>query len=302
MIVIDQALPAEWPAALELAYQQTPGAARELQVVHALHLLDAAVLDPAGIWLARHNTAIVGVQICMPLHGGSYLFWLPETRGARADKDALVRAALAWCQVRGGKLAQAILPPADADRAAPLVRQGFRRVTQLLYLEHHLNVLPAAPADALVFEPFDAANEPTFRQTLARSYDGTLDCPELNGVRTIDEILAGYRAPGAGKPAGWWLLRAGDEPAGVLILTAMSEDAAWDLSYIGVVPEHRRRGIGRVAVCHALQTAQVGGAVQMLLAVDVRNEPARHLYASLGFTQTELRDVYLHLLAGEENG
>jgi len=302
MIVFDQAQLAEWPAALELAYQRTPHAARQLQVVHALHLIDTGVLDPTGIWVARHKGAIVGVQVCMPLEGSSFLFWLPETRGGSVDQDELVKAAIAWCRAQGGKLAQAILPTADADRVVPLLRQGFRRVTQLLYLDHSLNTLPAAPVSHLVFEPFTADNEGTFRQTLSRSYEGTLDCPELNGVRTIDEILAGYRSTSAGRPAGWWLLRSGGEPAGVLILTEMTEDGAWDLSYIGVVPEQRRRGIARVAVCHALQTAHAAGATQMLLAVDVRNDPARRLYAALGFTQTEMRDVYLYLLAARESG
>ena len=128
--------------------------------------------------------------------------------------------------------------------AAPLVRQGFRCVTQLLYLEHPLSRLPAIPPAAPTFEQIAVENEVTFRQTLALSYEGTLDCPELNGVRTIDEILAGYRAAVTGKLAGWWLLRIQREPAGVLILTELAEDAAWDLSYIGVVPEQRRRGIG----------------------------------------------------------
>jgi ribosomal protein S18 acetylase RimI-like enzyme len=294
MTVIDQARPEERPRALELAYQLTPGEARNLQVIHALQLLDDGVLDPAGIWVARDGTAITGVQICTPLHGASYLFWLPESRGA--DKDALVQAALAWCRAQGGKLAQAIVPPTDAARAAPLVHQGFRRVTQLLYLEHSLSHLPPIPSSALAFEPFAADNEATFRHTVARSYEGTLDCPELNGVRTIDEILAGYRAAVAGKLAGWWLVRIQCEPAGVLILTELAEDAAWDLSYIGVVPEQRRRGIGRAAICHALATAQAAGAARMLLAVDARNAPARRLYAALGFTQTELRDVYLCML------
>ena len=125
---------------------------------------------------------------------------------------------------------------------------------------------------------------------------------QIGAGHSIDEILAGYRSTSAGRPAGWWLLRSGGEPAGVLILTEMTEDGAWDLSYIGVVPEQRRRGIARVAVCHALQTAHAAGATQMLLAVDVRNDPARRLYAALGFTQTEMRDVYLYLLAARESG
>ena len=49
---------------------------------------------------------------------------------------------------------------------------------------------------------------PTFYATLLRCHDDSLDCPELHGVRTPDEVLAGYRdcAP---DPASWWLARRG---------------------------------------------------------------------------------------------
>jgi mycothiol synthase len=299
MTVIDQARPEEWQAALELAYQHMPTAMRHARVVQMLHMLDTGELDPAGIWIARQRHAITGVQICWALHGCSFLFWLPEIRDARADKDALVQAALAWCRAQGGKLAQSIMPPADAGRAEPLLRQGFKRVTQLLYLEHNLQTLPAEATDGLGFAPFDGATEGVFRETLTRTYEGTLDCPELNGVRTIDEILAGYRAARAGRSGFWSLVRMRGAPAGVLILTELLEEGAWDLSYIGVVPEHRRHGVGRAATCHGLRIAHAAGAAQMVIAVDVRNDPARRLYASLGFVEADVRDVYLQVLRDE---
>ena len=289
---IGQAEAGEWRTALEFAYRRAPGEIRSEQVRHALQLIDAGTIDPAGIWVARKGNAITGVQIAVPLGGAAFLFWLPEADDP-AQTDALVEAALHWCRDQGGKLAQAIVAPADAGPAAALLRHGFTRITQLRYLAHDLRNLPREPTTAIRCEPLSDANEALFRQTLERTYEGTLDCPELNGIRTIDEILAGYRSAGHFHPDQWWLIRADEEPAGVVILTELPECTAWDLSYVGVVPEQRRRGIARAAVCRVLTTV-ADSVSELLVAVDERNQPARQLYADLGFRETALRDVCLH--------
>lgn len=296
---IGPARPEEWPAALDMAYGRVEGERRRFQVIHALHLIDEGAIDPAGILVARRQEIICGVQVCVPLGGASFLFWLPATH-PHADppglEDILVQAGLAWCRQRGGKLAHAILSPADADPGAALVRNGFSHITQLLYLGHDLHNLAAAPATAARFEAFSPANEAEFRDALSRSYDGTLDCPELSGVRTVDEILAGYRAGGTFRPDLWWLVRAGNRPAGVVIITEVPEGPTWDLSYVGVVPEARRKGLARAATCRILHAACAAGAAELVLAVDTRNLPARRLYQSLGFAESEVRDVYLHFV------
>jgi ribosomal protein S18 acetylase RimI-like enzyme len=298
VLAIDQARPEEWPAVLDMAYGHVAGERRRFQVIHALHLIDEGAIDPAGILVARWREKICGVQVCVPLGGASFLFWLPATNRADATEsveDSLVQAGLAWCRQQGGKLAQAILPPADAHHGAALLRNGFARLTQLLYLGHDLHDLPAPPATAARFEEFSPANEAAFRDALAQSYDGTFDCPELNGVRTVDEILAGYRAGGIFRPELWWLVRTDSGPAGVVIITEVPEGPAWDLSYVGIVPEARRRGLARAATSCALHAARAAGATELVLAVDVRNAPARALYQSLGFVESEVRDVYLYL-------
>jgi len=74
-------------------------------------------------------------------------------------------------------------------------------------------------------------------------------------------------------------------------VTALPEGPAWDLSYLGVRHEYRRRGVGARAACAALRLAHAAGATQMVLAVDERNAPARRLYESLGFCETAVREV-----------
>src|SRR5262249_26485200 len=70
-----------------------------------------------------------------------------------------------------------------------------------------------------------------FAQVLQRTYEETLDCPEVGGVRTIAEVLEGHRAQGTSGSANWWLARLGGQPAGVLVLADLGGE--WELAYMG---------------------------------------------------------------------
>jgi ribosomal protein S18 acetylase RimI-like enzyme len=299
---IDQARADEWVPALHLAYRHLPDEERRVRVIHAVHLIDAGELDPRGVLVARAGGTVAGVQVCVPLGGSTCLFWPPETRPEHAATglaDRLVQAGLTLARGLGCKLAQTLLPPAEADRAAALVRHDFLHVTRLLYLHHDLADPP--PTDAtpgLRFETYAPANEAAFREALGRTYVGTLDCPELSGIRTVDEILAGYRATPPYRPELWRLARADNVPAGLVIVTELPETGGWELSYLGVVPEFRRRGVGRGLVAHVVVAAREGAAGQLLVTVDERNAPARRLYAAAGFRPGEAREVYLRRLDG----
>jgi ribosomal protein S18 acetylase RimI-like enzyme len=187
-----------------------------------------------------------------------------------------------------------LLPPAETPLAEPLLHTGFRQVTELLALRHDLHDLPTATAPSLRYERYDRADPLLFAQTLLQTYEGTLDCPELTGVRTIEEILAGHRAAGKVRPELWWLVWAEDRPIGVLLLTDLPHGLDWDLAYLGIIPAARGRGLGRTLALEALHTARRNAVLHLILAVDARNAPALRLYQSLGFSIVEKRVVYLY--------
>jgi ribosomal protein S18 acetylase RimI-like enzyme len=193
-------------------------------------------------------------------------------------------------------LGQCLLSESEAALAAPLERNGFAHVTALWYLQHDLS-LPAgilAARERLRYFPYNQLADPSeFHDTLLRSYEGTRDCPEISGVRTIDEIIVGHRAQGKHDPGRWWLALAGSRPAGVLLLNEVPEWAAWDVAYVGVVPAERGRGFGRELMHKALVEARADGAARLTLSVDARNEPAWRLYTDLGFAAHDRREVYL---------
>ena len=63
----------------------------------------------------------------------------------------------------------------------------------------------------------------------------------MNGVRSIDDVLQGYRATGHFDPERWFIVRHQGEEIGCLILTDYPEHATWELIYMGLLPA---RGAG----------------------------------------------------------
>jgi ribosomal protein S18 acetylase RimI-like enzyme len=296
-VAVEPARLEERAPAFRLIFQHLTANEREQRVATALHLVERGELDPAGLLVARQG-GVVGAMLCQVLPGASGLVWPPQTvlaAGQREWEDLLVRRAVEWMRRQGAKLGQALMSLREAPLAAPLVRNGFAHITRLSYLRRLLSpsdrLLPVARR--LTCQSYDCCDQALFHRTLLRTYEDTLDCPEISDVRDLDEVIAGHRAQGKHDPALWWLARDGDRPIGVLLLTEMPEWEAWDVSYVGVVPEARRCGLGRELMIHALTEAQAAGVSQMTLSVDDRNRPAWHLYRSLGFEPYDQREVYL---------
>jgi GNAT superfamily N-acetyltransferase len=292
MLQIESLQPTDWHAAFEVALAPLPPGERAQRIQQCIHFLETGVLDPNGIWVARDGGRILAAQICVPLAGSACLFWLPG-----ADDDcaaAVVQAGLDWCRSRGCKLAQALAQPEEMARTPPLLRCGFRATTRLQQWRRNFIDLPRYPPPTLRFERYRPALDADLAATLERSYDGTLDCPELDGVRTMDEIIAGHRGQGKFHPDFWWLAYDGAMPIGVALFVEMPDATTWELAYLGIVPEQRRRGLARALLIHALHALSAQPATAVALSVDARNGPAQRLYQSLGFVETETSEVFLY--------
>ena len=298
MHIVEPARPGEREAALQMVFAHLGCEESARRVSNALQLVTAGHLDPEGIHIARQDGELTGAIVGLSLVGGGGLLWLPGVRQGPQQticEDVLVQSICTWLQTRGAKVIQAILSPAELSRADSLLSNHFQHVTQLLYLRHDLVNIPGSPDNPeLAFQSYSPANDQAFRDTLSQTHEQTLDCPELNGVRSIDEIIEGHKAQGDFDPHRWWLIHANGKAAGIMMLTRVSETTSWDISYLGVIPSARGVGIGRVAVARAIQEAQLFGADQLTVAVDVRNTPARQLYQRLGFEPAATREVFLY--------
>ena len=153
--------------------------------------------------------------------------------------------------------------------------------------------MPRPVAAPLHFEAYSSENAPIFEATLKNTYTESLDAPELNGVRSIPQILESHRQEGRDRPDLWWLVRHKDQPVGVVLLTQFVDGLHWNLSYMGLIPEVRGQGWGYALGFRAIATAHAEGALELWNSVDERNLPARKLYAKLGFEEHERQQVLL---------
>jgi hypothetical protein len=165
-----------------------------------------------------------GAMIAQELPGALGVAWPPRAETPEAE-DALVRAACDWLKARGMKVCQAFSRADELPDVAALERNGFRHVTQLATMKCYPSSrlpVPLTAAFPLSFTPAATATpSDEFRATLLATHEGTRDCPELNGSRTADELLAEFLDP---PPLAKWYLASNSEgPVGVLLLTPAVE-------------------------------------------------------------------------------
>jgi GNAT superfamily N-acetyltransferase len=294
---------ADRPAALALLYRNASKPLRNRLVADALGEAEAGAVDLSGLWIARRRGLVVGSLLTQALAGRAAAVWAPEVdlpwgRGAVAEQ--LLKAALNDLQDRGFRVAQALLDrSAPARAAADLERGGLRRITSLTYLGRPTSPPLAIPPTVPSWEwtPYDPESVVEFREVLQATYAGSLDMPELSGVRTLDDVLAGHRAAGRFVADRWRLGRLADEPsaAAIVLLSEFTDRPAWEVAYLGLTPSARGRGLGRAALAAALDLARPH-VPRLELAVDDRNHPAGRLYRACGFLPFDRRVVHLATL------
>jgi ribosomal protein S18 acetylase RimI-like enzyme len=291
------ALCAEYVAALELLFQHLTPAERAERLAAALPLLEHAEAQHLKLLVRRDCGRVGGAMLLQALPGGMGVVWPPAVDPGLPDRaqreDELVAEAIAWLRAAGASMAQSLLATDELTLAEPLARNGFAHPTRLWYLRHNLELtgeLLFIP-HRISFESYVQCNRESFHQTLLRSYMQTLDFPELDGRRSLDDVLQSLQASHFDAEC-WWLAGDSAGPIGVVV-TAVGEDR--ELLYTGVVPEARRRGYGMELVRHALVEAQAAGAHALTLSVDGRNEPALRLYRRMKFEAYGSREVFLAL-------
>jgi ribosomal protein S18 acetylase RimI-like enzyme len=289
MCLVSPATPAELPAAVRLLTSRRPAVSAD----RLLALFADGECSPDGLLVTRADGALTGA-VLVQLQPGSSAVVHPPAADNPALADALAVAAVEQLRAAGVRQAQCVVHPPDVPLVAPLERAGFRPVTRLVFfalkLDKSLRVGPNPASGRLQFERV-ADPSAEFAAALMASYDGTRDCPELNDLRSADEILAGYRS--MAESPDWTLLRLGGEPVGVLILGAGPKPGVAELTYVGLAPGARGRGLGELAVRYALRQRLAAGDGWLTLSTDERNGPAVRLYGRLGFRRFDVQHVFI---------
>jgi mycothiol synthase len=255
-----------------------------------------ASLDPCVA--AYRDGQLVSACVALETPGAAALVFAPIAAGG-SDADRATIAALealveaAW--TRSVRLLEILTEPADTASGPVLREAGFRRLTRLLYLVR--GDAPAlakvCAADDLRWVAYSPAREQLFCEALEATYVQSLDCPELTGLRSTRDVLAGHRATGIFDPSRWWVVKRGDTLAGVLLLNGIPDRDALEVVYMGVAQASRGTRVADALLQRAVDEMGCANAKQLALAVDERNGPARHLYSRWGFVHSAGRDAWI---------
>ena len=286
-----------WGSVINLALAHRPPEER-------MRLTDALLQQPPGappdagfdgLREARSDGELVGAALAVLQPGQAALVYQPRLLPAAPEAArGLLNAALDRFLVDNRvHLAQEVLAIDALEDAARSRSAGYHIEIELHYLAADRQVFPTTrPSSELSFDSYTDAVHDRLAKVLELTYLDTLDCPELNGVRSTTDTIAGYRATGEFRPQAWSLVQHQGEDIGCVLV---GHHHPWmaELIYMGLIPQARRRGWGKVLTNWALWTAQQLNCAVLSVAVDARNTPARRAYEQAQFAPFDQRRVML---------
>lgn len=217
---------------------------------------------------------------------------------ARTERTRCIHAV---CQVLGREhtgrvaLAQSLPDPADTWSVSALTEAGFQSVGTLLYMRRPPRPedrkkpsapppLPTGHSLVRVSEVLEADRAALLTEAMDASYEETLDCPLLCGLRETRDVLVSHQSTGLYDPSLWWLVLEGQRPRACLFLSMCPEQRTTELVYLGLSKSLRGKGVARGLMRFGIsQVAAMQPSWPVACAVDEANGPAVRLYDALGF-------------------
>ena len=293
------------PAVLAVLLSHLPASEREQQIGELLEAEQEQLLSLDGLLAAVKDNQIVGAALFLMQPDRCAYVWQPvvlDSTDSTPVADALLSEMAKRVERENAWIGQCLIDPSETSDREALSRNGFPHLADLHYLSRPLTDPIPEPGDTLLtpISYGQGENHERFRQVIERTYIGSLDCPGIQGHRTGDDAILSHQSTGIFLPDQWTIVSDQRGDAGVLLLADQPDQQAWEVVYMGIVPEARGNRYGREMLLRGLAAAKAAGCEAVVLAVDSNNQFARRLYDGLGFQLTEIRSVHA-LIPSAEN-
>ena len=250
-------------------------------------------IDLTRIQIGLLDGRLAAAALPVPSPGGTVLMLLSPAGRSAVAAGLVAKCAesvIAGLATADRPLVQVLLEPGETKAADALRAVGVAPLAILLYLQRRLKRV-AFPAAALPpFVHYSEATHERFARAIEATYENSLDCPPMRGLRGIDDVVAGHRATGEFDPTLWYCFHddAGRD-LGVLLLAPVTAQPMTELVYLGLAPAARGKRLADELVRHALHRAAGHGHELLTLAVDSGNVPALRLYHRHGLSEIARR-------------
>lgn len=259
---------------------------------------------PWHLWWARNWTHCFAAALLFESPGRTGMLMLspPDAPGVQAGPLADLAAALSGHGLGGGlSMVQALLEQDEVQAVGVLSQAGFRPLAKLIYMRMKIPGPPfQAPPAGVTLIPFEQVGVETLAKVILSTYQHSLDCAALEGVRRIEDIIEGHKHSGLYRPHSWWIACVNDQLAGCVLVNDSSSGEAAEIVYLGVSEPFRGRGLGKTMIRYAACDAWRRDIFALTLAVDAANVYALQLYRAMGFTEVNKKLAYMIAGAKEE--
>ena len=245
---------------------------------------------------------IKATVLASPSPGRTALLFV-STPKRMADVPLIAPVVDAACQgLRAADvgLAQALVDPVDQLEADVFEQGGLHTLATLTYMERPVpnkrSSFQVLLPQGITIEPYQQSQRAELEALLVETYQDTLDCPDLVGLRRPDDVVDGHMSAGVFKPEWWSIVRKDGCPVGVSLLNGSAGSGSIELVYLGLIPEVRGQGIGHGLLNHNLQLIAGSREQKIVLAVDEANTPALKMYEKIGFIRTVRRQALVRPL------
>lgn len=293
--------PAYYGAALWMA---TGGQSQKADRSHVVTLLSAekrGLIHFRGLFTAMRGTRLVASSWCLEQAGRIATIWGPYQISSEPDSTAqqLIDHVIQFAKNQQCHLMQSLIASENHGVGENLKAAGFHAITRIDHLQAYAESFdPDRPSLDLEFVPCEDFTSELFRQLVCRTYESSYDCPELDGLREIEDVLEGYYATSGSSTEHWYLVQRDGEAAGVAIVAHHEDSQQLELIYFGLLPKFRGTGLGGEILRFVLRLAGQLDCEMVLTGVDARNLPALALYRRFGFQQVDGNQLYLLSLRG----
>ncbi len=278
-----------------------------------------------GLWAAYKDQVTVSAILIIPSAGRAAVVFISPLITHRQAHDAVELLKTAIRAQNPGEmcLIQSLLDLTQRHECDALIQSGFSRLASLVYMRWACSS-PQRPSQrgsnignntsknesiSENHEPIEIDGRPlttlgwhedhfqAFANAIQTSYEDTLDCPGLVGIRRIEDIIAGHKAVGRFDPGLWSAFYLDDQPVGVLLLNPLVDRAELELVYLGITPRFRSKGLATRLMHHAAALAAERNYSGIHLAVDEQNTPAVRLYRGLNYRATGRKVAMIYALS-----
>lgn len=285
--------------ALDLVFSHLPPVERWRQTDEASTQAsppDSGLLDGLmGAWRAGR---LVGAIFSQRASGKTAIVQLPRLVAGESETTISQLYSATWDFLARQHviLAQALLSSVNRTERMTLRLGGFHHLADLFYLVSQTDRPNPSHDCPIEFESYDVGHHERWVSVLRATHQGSLDCLGLGDMWNPGEVLLGYRSMSVFDPRLWLMAWHEGRAVGCLLLADHPRHDNLELLYLGLIPEVRGRGWGKVLARVAQQLASHAGRRRLVLAVDTANTPALQTYMAVGFQTWQHRRLYIKRL------